>query len=82
MFPSVVKDDSLNNKIKEKQWDDRLGPKSNIPDYSPLKDKHTKSYRRIITTKKEDVDLSPKPIKATYFQKRLDLVEELNSIHQ
>lgn len=78
MFPSVVKDENISNKIKEKQWDDRLGPKSNIPEYSPLKDKHTKSYRKMITTKKEDANVTPtKQTKATYFQKRLDLVEEL-----
>ena len=75
MFPSVNRDDSLNNKIKEKQWDDRLGPKSNIPEYSPLKDKHTKSYRKLITHKKDEHEGENKPQKSTYFQKRLELVE-------
>jgi hypothetical protein len=81
MFPSVNKDD-INNKIKERQWDDRLGNKGSIPEYSPLKDKHTKSYRKIITHKKEEPEPELKPLKATYFQKRLELVEELNQMHQ
>jgi hypothetical protein len=54
MFPSVLKDDGLKERIKEKQWDDRLGSKGGIPDYSPLRDKHTKSYRRLISSSKKD----------------------------
>ena len=71
MFPSVSKEDNINQKIKEKQWDERFGNKGAIPEYSPLKDKHTKSYRKIITHKKDEHDVDPKPLKATYFQKRL-----------
>ena len=54
MFPSVNKDDNLNQKIKEKQWDDRLvsNNKTGIPEYSPLKDKHTKSYRKLLSQKR------------------------------
>jgi hypothetical protein len=31
MFPSVIKDDNLKEKIKEKQWDERFGIKNGIP---------------------------------------------------
>ena len=51
MLPSIAKED-LHHKIKEKQWDDRQLNKAAIPQYSPLSDKHTKSYRKIITHKK------------------------------
>lgn len=54
MFPSVSRDEHVGQKIKEKQWDDRMGVKNTIPDYSPLKDKHTKSYRKLITHKKDE----------------------------
>lgn len=53
MFPSVAKEDSIKEKIKEKQWDDRFVNKGTIPEYSPLKDKHTKSYRRLIANPKK-----------------------------
>jgi hypothetical protein len=51
MFPSVVpKDEPLIDKFKEKRWDDRFANNGGIPDYSPLKDRHTKSYRKILST--------------------------------
>ena len=51
MLPSIAKED-VHQKIKEKQWDDRHISKSTIPEYSPLKDKHTKTYRKLISHKK------------------------------
>lgn len=83
MFPSVGKEDSVKEKIKERNWDDRLGSKGGIPEYSPLKDKHTKNYRRVIgSTKKEDEESGTKGKKATYFQKRMELIDELSSLHK
>lgn len=71
MFPSVAREDPIKDKIKQKQWDQRFSAKTGIPDYSPLKDKHTKSYRKIITNKKEEGDIDNRSKKATYFQKRM-----------
>ena len=47
MFP-ILKDDNLKDKLKERKWDERFNNQNGIPDYSPLKDKHTKSYRKIL----------------------------------
>lgn len=83
MFPSVAKED-VRDKIKEKTWDDRFGTKSGIPEYSPLKDKHTKNYRKSL--KKEDSETKEgKPAregKRTYFEKRMELMDELATMHR
>ena len=69
MFPSVKqKDDVPKEKVREKEWDDRFN-KSQPPTYSPLRDKHTKSYRKILTSNKGIDDDAPnkKTKKKTYF---------------
>ena len=76
MFPSVLKDENFKEKLKQKHWDDRLGNKGGIPQYSPMKDKHAKSYRRLISSKPEQSELI-KSKKTTFFQKRLELVDQL-----
>lgn len=83
MFPSVAKDDSLKEKIKERNWDDRFANKSTIPEYSPMKDKHAKSYRRLINNakKEEEVEVG-KGKKATYLQKRMELIDQLTILHK
>ena len=83
MFPSVKpKDDIPKEKLKEKEWDDRFN-KSQVPQYSPLKDKHTKSYRKILTSNKGvDDDVGKKKIKKkTYFEKKLELLSSIKEVH-
>lgn len=73
MFPSVVKEDSLKERIREKNWDERFVNKGGIPEYSPLRDKHTKSYRKVISNPKKEDEGEPagRQKKTTYFQKRM-----------
>jgi hypothetical protein len=68
MFPSVAKED-IREKIKEKTWDDRFAAKGGIPEYSPLKDKHTKNYRKSIRKDEPDPKeaRTGKDTKRTYF---------------
>ncbi len=82
MFPSVAKED-VREKIKEKNWDDRF-VKSTIPDYSPLRDKHTKSYRRSVgkDVVKETGKVEKGDGKRTYFEKRMKLMDELVVLHR
>ncbi len=47
MFPNVNSKDEPKDKIKEKEWDERLF-KTNVPQYSPLKDKHAGTYRKML----------------------------------
>jgi hypothetical protein len=87
MFPSVGKED-IKEKIKEKNWDDRF-VKGGIPEYSPLRDKHVKSYRKPMGKsdgrteeggpKAEDV---AKGGRRTYFEKRMELMDELATLHR
>ena len=50
MFPVVSPSKEETQRLKQPKWQDRLNIKSTIPEYSPLKDKHTISYRKLLQT--------------------------------
>lgn len=41
---------------KEKGWDERFTVGKGIPEYSPMKDRHVRSYRKGLQKRKDDAD--------------------------
>ena len=95
MFPSVdkynskePKDEHVKERIRQGNWDDRFLIKNGIPDYSPMRDKHTKTYQKLLnninsSSKKDELanNSSSKKYKVTFFEKRVELVSILKEKH-
>lgn len=64
--------------------------KSTVPEYSPLKDKHTGSYRKLLmgntaaALKVSDTEaaVNKKIKQKTYFEKKLDLLARIREKHK